>query len=213
MTVTVGDKSVRGRAGGFRLALLAAALVATVGLSPARAEASRNVGAGAMTGTVTFQAPGVPASGEPCAATSFTLSGTATAVVYNTVIMGHAGTVSIAGAGGATCEATSGGSGTLTLTNVRGTGVTGSEIDCANPTATPATTLTGGYTRTAIDIEAVVGGSCKINGYDAPVLVTFRGVLEPSGFSVGGTPTLIAPGINAPIRQATLQGAFAVEPA
>ena len=186
---------------------------------PASAAASSNVGAGTLTGSVSFAAPGVPPAGTPpaggtCAPVSFTLSGTSDAVVYNTVIMGHAGTVSISGTGSSTCEATAGGSGTLVLHDVRGTGTTGSQIDCANPTVSPATTLTGGYARTGTDIEAVVGGTCKINGYAAAVLVTFHGTFVPSTPTVGTSPPgLTVPGLNAPITQATIRGAFGVQPA
>lgn len=202
------------RCGRWSLIVICAALLAVAVIGPATATASQNVGSGAVTGSLAFASPGVPPAGQPCTATSFTLSGMSTNFVYNTVIMGYLGNVNISGAGGSACEGTSGGSGSLTLTDVRGTGTTGSRIECANPTLSPPTKLTGGYTRTGTDVEAVVGGTCTINGYSAPVLFSFHGAFEPSGFGVGGTPpSLTAPGLNAPITQAMFQGAFVVEPA
>ena len=192
-----------------------AALVVAALVQPGAASAS-NIGAGVASGNVVFDAgkeiprginPNSPTTNEPCAPTSFTLSGSTlgtAAFVLNSAFTGHFGTVEISGVGGSTCETGLGGGGILTLTNVHGQGPTGSKIECANPTK--GTTLTGGYTRTATDVEAVLGGTCIINGppgFSAPVLFSFRGQFEPKA----GT------GLTTPTAEATFQGVFAIEPA
>lgn len=203
----------RRRTGRSAIAIGAALLVAVL-IQPAGAGAS-NVGGGVLTGDVAF-APGKliprainpnnPTVTEPCAQTSFTLTGStlSASLVLNSAFTGHFGEIVISGYGGAGCETALGGSGSLTLTDVRGTGPTNSKIECANPAT--GTTLRGGYTRTATDVEAVLGGTCIINGppgFSAPVLFSFHGQFEPEP----------GQGLTAPVSQAKFQGVFAVEPA
>src|SRR5207245_1445330 len=97
------------------------------------AESSRNIGGGEANGTVTFSGSGVPPLGAACAATSFSLSGSSAAFTLNTVGTEFAGPVTIAGNGGSSCESASQGGGNLTLTQVQGSGPSGSSIDCGNP--------------------------------------------------------------------------------
>jgi hypothetical protein len=184
-------------------------LLATIGtllglalLQPAAASASSNAGGGAITGTAHFGNGGVPPLFAPAAPSSFTISGTAPAVTFNTVITGYAGAVTIAGTGGASKESTPSGSGTLTLTDVHGSGPTGSSLVCADPLA--GTTLSGGYTRVGTDVEAVLSGNCTINGFTAGVSFIFRGQFAPT--NQGG-------GTSAPITDASFAGAFVVQPA
>ncbi len=153
------------------------------------------VGAGSATGAVSFAAPGVPKTGDPCAATSFSLSGSSEAFAINTVITGYAGPVTLTGSGSSTCESTSAASGLLTLT-ASGTGPTGSTVQC--------TSLTGGYTRVATDVIAQLGGTCVVNNYPARVTFVFRGQFVPTG---------VGAGVTTSIRTATFAGGFAVAPA
>ncbi len=153
------------------------------------------VGAGSAAGTVSFAAPGVPKTGDPCAPTSFSLSGSSEAFAINTVITGYAGPITLTGSGSSSCESTSAASGLLALT-ASGTGPTGSTVQCTN--------LTGGYTRVATDVVAQLGGTCVVNNYAAPVSFVFRGEFAPTG---------VGAGVTTSIRTASFDGAFLVAPA
>lgn len=198
--------------------VIGAVLLAATLLQPtvAAGQSTSNIGFGAYAGSINYTNPvpravnsASPTVTEPCVPTTFTISGStpvSATFVFNTALTGHLGTLNWSGTGSSTCETALGGAGAITLTNVQGVGPTNSKIDCANPSKVPATTLTGGYTRTATDFEAVLGGRCIINGppgFDAAVLFSLRGEWEPEP----GT------GVTTSTTKASIQGVILVQPA
>jgi hypothetical protein len=194
--------------------MVGAAVLAAVLVQPAAASATgSNLGGGTIPDlSIAFSGTGIAPAGAPpqaqaCAPVSFTVSGLSADFVYNTVITGYLGTINISGQATG-CDTVLEGGGTLTLTDVRGTGPTGSTINCADPTKSPATTLTGGYTHVGTDLEAVLGGTCYVNNFPARVYFSYHGEFAPTP----GSGTTV-PGLNAPITSAMAAGAFTVEPA
>lgn len=200
-------------------ASLGALLLAAVLIHPAAALAqSSNIGTGAYAGSISYASPGVPRAvnpnsptvNDPCTTPTFTISGStpvSATFVFNTALSGYLGTLNWTGTGQAFCETALGGSGSITLTSVSGTGPTNSNINCATSTATR---LSGGYTRTATDFEAVLGGDCTLNasppsfpGFTARVSFTLRGAWVPAPAS----------GVTTSTNSATVQGVILVQPA
>jgi hypothetical protein len=68
--------------------------------------------------------------------------------------------------------------------------------------------VTGGYTRVGPDVEAILGGTCSVNGKQVPAMFVFRGEFTPTGGS-----GLSQPGLSGPITTADFKGAFVVMPA
>jgi hypothetical protein len=202
---------------------LGAVLLAAALSNPGSAAAqSSNIGAGAYTGSIAYNTaiprlvnsntpPGSILEGEDCVATTFSIQGTtpvSAVFVLNTALSGYLGTLSWSGTGSSDCETALGGSGTIRLTSVSGVGPTNSKISCASTTA--GTTLTGGYTRTATDFEAVLGGTCTLNanppsfpGFPARVLFVLRGEWEPED----------GKGVTTSTTDALIEGAILVQPA
>jgi hypothetical protein len=155
-----------------------------------------NGGAGAVEGTVAFDAPGVPTATSPCASTSFTLEATSAAVVVNLAGAEYAGPISMDGNGSSSCENAASGEGNLTITNVLGTNLTGGAIVCG--------TLTGSYVRVGSDVNVAVVGSCSVNGQPTGT-VNFRAEVEFVPANPGG-------GAAAPVTDAVFTGGFTVTP-
>jgi hypothetical protein len=155
---------------------------------------SPDIGGGAFTGNASY-APPLPAVGQPCAPTGFSVAATSAAAVVSFAPTQFVGFINFSGSGGSGCETSASGSGTLTL-SASGLGATATTISCA--------TLTGGYTRTGMHLRAVVSGPCAINGW-ATDTVTFAidAQLVPDGTG----------GLTAPVTNAALDGAFVVSPA
>ena len=170
-----------------------------VGAAVSATDQTHNVGGGVADGAVTFSGSGIPPLGAPCASTSFNLTGSSVDLTLNTAGTEYAGPVTIVGNGGSSCESQSSGSGSLTLTQVQGTGPTGGSIDCADPAT--GTTLSGTYLRVGTDITATLTGTCTVNLHSAAVSFAFHGEFVPT--SGGGT---------APITAATFAGPFVVTP-
>lgn len=187
--------SARLRTGRRALAVGAVAmLLLAVDVAPSHA-AGRNTGGGAVIGTVAFGGDGLPPVGAPCEATSYSVQGSSTGFVLNTVLAAFLGTVTITGTGAGGCENATLGSGDLTLA-VNGVGVT----DPQNILSCP--TLEGGYTRTVADVTVVVGGRCSINGHDAGrVSFVARLTFTPQGNGAG---------LTSRVQTAQFSGAFAV---
>lgn len=172
-------------------ATAALALLATVGGAPAHAT---NAGGGTVTGTVVYSGPGVPALGEPCRPTSFTLVNTLShAFVLNTAIAGYAGPVTISGYGSTICETATNGQGVIALLAV-GTGPTGSTIHCQ---------LSGTFIRFATEVSLIVTGPCTLNAFPTPSNVVF--VAE-----VNFAPDEPGAGVTGPVTSASFQGTFVV---
>lgn len=161
---------------------------------PGPAQAA-NVGGGAVTGSVSFSAPGVPPAGQTCIATLFTLKGASHAAVLNTALSAFVGPVSFDGHGGSACENASSGTGTLTLT-AQGTGPTESRLSCP--------TLSGIYLRAGAHVTAVLSGNCSINGL--PSMVNFAATVEFHPDTPGA-------GVTTNVMTATFAGDFVVAPA
>jgi hypothetical protein len=161
---------------------------------PTSASALSNVGGSVASGSAHFTQP-IPPAGQPCAATSFSLTGGSNAFTLTTidpnVISGYFGPLTFSGSGGSTCESASSGSGSLTL-SATGDG----SVRCPS--------LTGSYTRAATDVQVTLGGACTINNVPAQVVFAFHGEFAPT--NSGG-------GITAPITDATFAGAVIVLPA
>src|SRR5207244_4449154 len=151
-----------------------------------------DAGGGALTGSVSFSRP-IPAAGDPCGQTSFTLSGTSAASVISFAQAEFTGPVSITGSGGSSCESAGTGSGSLQL-SAHGLGVTGTTIDCPQ--------LSGSYFRAGTDVTATVSGLCTLNGTETDSLTLDAKVqFVPSD---GGAAQ--------PVSSADFHGAFAVSP-
>jgi hypothetical protein len=151
-----------------RLAFAAAAvLLALVGCLPS-AQASWNVGGGTVRGRIDF------GTGPACPGTPFRITGTATGLVFNTVIQGDLGDIALTGTG---CEGTSGTTATVSM-EAHGVGPTGSRIDCYD--------LDGSYTRNAAVVDLSVTGPCVINNFNTGSM-TYRAVvgLAPTGDFAG----------------------------
>lgn len=189
-----------------RVAVVCAALL-VAGLIPAASASASNIGGGVASGTVNADpGKGIPPLNAPCAATAFTLQGSTTeAFAFNTAIFGYAGPVTMVGRVTNSCEGTTAGSGTLELTDVKGSGLTpGNSLNCADPTAVPPTKLTGGYTRNGTNVSAVLGGTCIITGTPAPVQVFFRGQFAATNPGAG---------VSEPITSGVFAGGFVISPA
>lgn len=153
-----------------------------------------NVGAGGFTGSVEFDAPGLPPILAPCAPTTFSFDGEAQAFVLNTTIVGYAGPVTFTGGGSSDCENATGGSGSLTL-SAEGEGPTDSTIVCES--------LTGDFSRFFVRAQINLTGDCTINGISTTGIVFSADVLVAAD---GAT------GITDPVMLARFAGDFAVSP-
>lgn len=182
---------------GILAVVAVAAAVSLVG--PPDVEAGTNLGGGVVSGAVTIAGTGIPLGSEPCETTSFTFdtpTSTATGVVFNTVITGHAGGIKLSGSGGSGCEnALTSTLTTMTLT-ADGTGPTGSRVTCA--------TLTGNFIRVLTAVEVNIVGNCKVNNFGTGV-VRFLA-------TVAFTPTQ-GDGVNTRITKGNFAGNFEIIPA
>jgi hypothetical protein len=152
-----------------------------------------DAGGGALTGSVSFSQP-IPPTGEPCAQTSFTLTGTSAASVVSFAQAEFTGPLTVTGSGGGSCETAGTGGGSLVL-SADGLGVTGTTIHCPQ--------LSGSYFRAGTDVTATVSGPCTLNGTETDSLTIDAKVqFVPSGGGAGR-----------PVQSADFHGAFAVSPA
>lgn len=177
----------------------------------------RNTGGGYTRGAIQYAPTAMPAAGSLCKRNiTFTLgAGTpqepgwfSEAFVFNTVISGFEGPVTIIGSGtsGNSCESYALGGGSMTL-SVRGFNpITESTLDCRDDDADPrSTNLTGTYTRVGPDMTLILNGVCVVNRFaTGRVMFVARIQVVPMG---GGS------GVLAPVSSATTFGLFAVAPA
>jgi hypothetical protein len=163
-----------------------------VGVAPAPAEAA-NTGGGVVTGSVVFGGSGVPPVTSPCRATSFSLTGTSTAMVVNTAISAYVGPVTFSGGGSATCENAAGAVGSLALSATGFNPVTQSTFSCG--------TLNGIFIRAGAQVVVGLGGNCAVNNLSSPV--NFVAVVQFTPDTPGG-------GAITNVTSASFQGAFSV---
>jgi hypothetical protein len=153
-----------------------------------------NVGGGDLNATVHYSDPGVPALGEACRPTAFTLSGVSIAAWLSGSGSAYAGPAEVAGTGTGACETTSNGGGAMAV-SLSGTSQVGT-VSCPS--------LLGTFTRAATHITIVLAGDCTINEFEAlRVGFVASGELVPS--NEGG-------GISSPVMDATVSGGFVVFP-
>jgi hypothetical protein len=159
-----------------------------------------NVGAGEMDGQALFgtHVPSImdEAGGAPCVSTTTTLTGNSVGAAQATSINGYAGQLSMSGTATSTCETTSHGTGSLTMSITSPKASAGYYfVSCP--------TLTGTYQRVASAVVAIVSGNCTINnGPPDFVTVAFHGQFVPNG----------GEGVNTPITGAQFAGAYAFLP-
>jgi hypothetical protein len=151
-----------------------------------------DLGGGAVTGAMSFTEP-IQALNQPCAQTSFTLSGTSGASVISFTETEFTGLVTFSGSGGGSCETFGRGSGSIQL-SAQGLGITATTLSCP--------TLLGNYTRVGTDLSAVVTGSCSINGQADSLSLDVRVELVPT-----------SGGASQPTTAADFEGGFAVSAA
>lgn len=177
----------------------------------------RNMGGGITRGSIQYAPTPMPQAGAICKRNiTFTLGGgtaqepgwSSEAFVFNTVISGFEGPVTITGDGtsGNSCESYALGGGTMTL-SVRGLNpITESTLDCREDDEDPrSTNLTGTYTRVLSDMTLILNGVCVVNKFaTGRVMLVARIQVAPMG---GGA------GALAPISSAMTAGVFAVAPA
>ena len=151
-----------------------------------------DAGGGAVSGSVSFSEP-IPAVGQSCAPTSFSLTGNSVASVISFAQSEYTGPINFTGSGGSSCETAASGAGSLDL-SVQGLGVTGTTLSC------PA--LSGSYSRVGSDVTVTVDGLCTLNGTETdPVSLAAKVEFAPASGGVGQ-----------PVTTATFDGAFAVSP-
>lgn len=184
-----------------RVVFAGVAVVAGLGAwGPAPVDARYNVGAGAVSGSVTIGGAGIPLGDEPCEATTFTFDpgSTATGVVFNTVITGHAGGITLTGSGGSACENALTATGTTMTLTADGTGPTGSRVTCPS--------LTGAFLRVAAAVQVNLVGQCTVNNFSPPTgAVRFTA-------AVTFVPTQ-GDGVETRIKKGSFAGTFSVVPA
>lgn len=184
------------RRGRVAVLLGTAALVAGVLSLPQAQAAGSNIGAGAASGSVTFDPLYPVPPGPECGQTSFTLQGESTAIVANTIIKGYFGGIDLTGSGGSDCETATSGAGSLTI-SVRSTG--NDFLRCDG--------LTGSYSRVLTDVHTQLGGTCTVNNLSGiPVTLVFHGQFIPDGLTEGA-------GSEEPVTSAQFAGAYTLFPA
>lgn len=161
-----------------------------------------NVGAGQVSGGVTFADPGQPGLLQTCATTSFTIDDTLTAdvpAVSNGIVLNvsgseYAGPFVLTGTGIGDCANAVAGSGTLSLHVEGSVPNTGSSLTCD---------VAGTFARVLSDVSVAVSGTCRINGFTVGN-VNFRGQTEfrPDP----------GQGLTTEIHHATFAGYFTVTP-
>ncbi len=149
------------------------------------------VGAGTVVATLDYDPPGLPRIA--CGPTRFDLAGQAGAAVFDVVVSGFAGLLSVTGHGASSCEDAALGAGTLTL-SAHGVGPSGSRLLCDS--------VTGPYRRVGTQLVATLSGGCLVNGFDTGPLTWTFGVETP--------PLDTGPGTTAPITRTRFDGGFAV---
>ena len=174
---------------------LAAGIAAT---SPPPAQAGTNLGGGAVSGSVTLAGTGIPTESELCEPTTFTFDpgSTGTGVVFNTVITGHAGGITLTGSGGSACENATTATGTTMTLRAEGVGPTGSRVTCP--------TLTGAFIRVGPVVEVNLVGSCTVNNFGTG---TVRFLAAATFVPTEGD------GVQTRIKKGAFAGTFAIVPA
>lgn len=126
---------------------------------PTAADAGTNLGGGTIQGSVFLGGSGIPTGSEPCEPTTFLFGpdSKATGSVFNTVITGHVGDITLTGGGGSACENALTSAGTTITVTADGTGPTLSRVTCPS--------LTGTFIRVAAAVEVNVVGDCTVNNY------------------------------------------------
>lgn len=168
----------------------------------------RNLGGGATRGSITYSPVAMPPAGALCKKNVAFKLGDGTAAepgwaaesfVFNTVISGYAGPVTITGTGtsGNSCESYALGGGSVELALNGFNPITESKLSCP--------VLSGTYTRVLSDMTLVLFGNCVVNDFGTGVVILVARIqVVPLG---GGA------GVLAPVTSATTAGVFAVAPA
>lgn len=138
------------------------------------------------------------------------------AFVFNTVISGFAGPVTMTGGGHSdtSCESYSSGGGVMSV-DLQGKATdnpTGSTLDCRDdypdtPDLSQSMTLRGRYTRVLSNMVVILTGKCIVNSH-ATGQVTFVAVVEAVPADVQGQE-----GITRSVERLTTAGAFVLVPA
>lgn len=186
------------RRGFARWAIVGLAVVMIFSV-PTAARGDNNLGGGAVQGTFDYGSTPMPPTLSVCESTTFDVEMQAGAFVFNTVISGYAGTVTITGDGASNCESMSLGGGTLSNLSLEG-GPTPNEsvIDCGP--------LEGGYTRVFTRMTVVLSGECTVNQFGTGN-VNFIGQFDVVPAGLGGE------GFLAPVTSAQVEGSFTISPA
>lgn len=151
-----------------------------------------SVGGGAVIGSVEFAPPGIPPA--VCEPSSSTWHMDSAAAVFNTVLVGFAGRITVGGTGSSGCESSRFGDGIVALA-ISGFGPAQSTISCS---------LDGSYMRVAAALVLNLSGECKINNH--PVSrVTVVTSLSFVSTTVGG-------GVTTRTQKAAITGEFVVVP-
>lgn len=126
---------------------------------PTAADAGTNLGSGIIQGSVLIGGSGIPTGSELCEPTTFLLGpdSKATGAVFNTVITGHVGDITLTGGGGSACENALTSAGTTITVTADGLGPTFSRLTCPS--------LTGTFIRVASAVEVNVVGDCTVNNF------------------------------------------------
>lgn len=178
----------------------------------------RNSGGGASSGAITYDTP-LPGADAPCKRTqNFTLGvpidpnergWASNAFVFNTVISGYAGPVTMSGSGtsGNGCESYALGGGSMVIAVEGYNELTESTLDCRDGFHPDSSSLRGIYTRVGPDMTIVLSGKCLVNRFGTG-LVTFVARIQvvPSNLSGGA-------GVTAPVTSAKTAGVFVLAPA
>jgi len=191
------------RSGGRLAALTAPLLAVVVAASPAAAQVNDDIGAGSVTGGVTFQTGYVPpALHLGCVTDGWTFQGSSEAAVYNVNGSQYAGPVSISVQGNS-CATTGFEQGPITSLSASGLWV-----PLGIGTLKTGCSLQPGsfnlYFRFGSHVIVNVLANCYVNAWQAP----------NTAFVATGefVPTDLEGGINDNITSASFDGAFAVSP-
>lgn len=209
MSLELEFRKRRTRAGAYLAILAALALL----VAPATATAGNKLGGGAVTGTMQYDAPGIPQPlGPQGCLLPVTFSVAAGALVLDTQIVGYAGPVTISNSPGelilggqpqginrTNCESFLLGSGQLSVDLKGKNEVNGAEIQCDN--------LHGPWIRVFQAIEIALSGQCQIGDNFTTSTIAFVGAASHTA-----DPTDIGGGVANSYTSATVSGGFVITP-